>query len=82
MQPLYLFRPIWAQDPLMASVYLVAVGLPAILLACTVFWFFFERPFVSKRAKRPEREFTPKRLRPAAVMFTPAVREAAESVGR
>jgi peptidoglycan/LPS O-acetylase OafA/YrhL len=82
MQPLYLFRPQWATDPLMATVYLVVVGLPAILLACTVFWFIFERPFVSKRATRPQREYAPKKLRPAAVVYAPAKREAAEPVGR
>lgn len=83
MQPLFIFRPQWAQDPLLATVYLLCVGLPAILLVCTAFWFLFERPFVSKRAVRPAREYKPQKLRPAAVVYSAAsTREPAEPARR
>ena len=71
LQPLYLFRPAWAQSPMMAMLYLTAIGLPAILASVTVFWFFFERPFVSKR--RREIDTAPSVPEPApqkAVVYT------------
>jgi peptidoglycan/LPS O-acetylase OafA/YrhL len=70
LQPLYLFRPAMAQDPLAATKYLLVFGLPIILGLCTAFWFVFERPFVSKRARRPDRRFRPKPLRQTASVYT------------
>ena len=48
LQPLYIFRPHWAQEPAMATLYLMVVGLPAILIGVTIFWFVFERPFMRR----------------------------------
>jgi peptidoglycan/LPS O-acetylase OafA/YrhL len=49
LQPLYIFRPEWAHAPAMATVYLLAVGLPVILLGVVAFWFIFERPFCGRK---------------------------------
>jgi peptidoglycan/LPS O-acetylase OafA/YrhL len=68
LQPLYLFRPAWAEGPLQATIYLTVVGIPVIFLAVTVFWFVFERPFVSRRLKQAAYE--PKAIRRAAVVMT------------
>jgi peptidoglycan/LPS O-acetylase OafA/YrhL len=67
LQPLYLLRPAWAQGPLQATIYLLVIGLPAILLGVTIFWFFFERPFVSRRTKAVATQ--PKTARKAVVVM-------------
>lgn len=78
LQPLYLFRPAWAEGTLDATEYLLAVGLPVILVCCAVFWFVFERPFVSKRARRPGRDYSPKAARAPAVVYAPVTVEHVE----
>jgi peptidoglycan/LPS O-acetylase OafA/YrhL len=71
LQPLYLFRPEWAQEPFLATMYLMAVGLPVILAAVTVFWLIFERPFVSRPRKSRETAAAPlSAYRKAAVVQT------------
>lgn len=52
LQPLYIFRPAWAQEPLQATIYLMVAGLPLILLGVCIFWFCFERPFMTRRKSK------------------------------
>lgn len=47
-QIVYVLRPASVQGEASVFLYLLAVGLPVILAGCTIFWFFFERPFVKK----------------------------------
>lgn len=79
LQPLYLFRPAWAEGTLESVEYLLAVGLPVILMCCAVFWLIFERPFVSRRARRPGRDFSPKTMRAPALVYAPVTVEHVES---
>lgn len=47
-QVIYAYRPTGIQGEAPVFLYLLAAGLPLILLGCTVFWFLFERPFVRR----------------------------------
>lgn len=57
LQVLYVYRPAWAEGPQMQLVYLSAVGLPVVLVLCIAFFWMFERPFLTRRAKAPKREW-------------------------
>jgi peptidoglycan/LPS O-acetylase OafA/YrhL len=52
-QALYVFRPAAVSGPVLEMAYLVAVGLPVIVIGCYVFHLLFERPFLTGRAARP-----------------------------
>lgn len=56
MQTLYVFRPAWAVGPARELLYLSAVGIPVVLLGCIVFFWVFERPFLTRRAKATRRK--------------------------
>lgn len=47
-QIVYVYRPAGIQGEAAIFQYLIIVGLPLVLLGCTVFWFCFERPFVRR----------------------------------
>ena len=79
LQPLYIFRPQWAHEPAMATLYLMIVGLPTILFGVTIFWFFFERPFMRRPKIRRAKQAGPYGIRQRAVV---QIREPArEAVG-
>lgn len=51
-QILYVNRPDWVNTPEMGALYLVAICLPIILLACYLFSLLFELPFMTTRKSR------------------------------
>ncbi len=76
LQPLYVFRPTWAHEPLQAMLFLTVVGIPAIFIGVCIFWLLFERPFM-RRPKRKVSEPTPalQPSQPRAVITTVAPKE-------
>jgi len=55
VQVLYAYRPKWAQGEVSLFLYLVAC-LPAVLVACWLFYLLFERPFMPKRSEKRTQE--------------------------
>ncbi len=53
LQAIYVYRPAWAATPEMETAYLLAVALPAIVVAALVFSWVFERPFVKSYLPAP-----------------------------
>lgn len=53
VQVLHVYRPAWAVGPARELAYLFVLGLPIVLLACAAFFWVFERPFLTRRAKAP-----------------------------
>ncbi len=72
LQVLYVFRPAWAAGPGMQLAYLAGVGLPVVLALCIAFFWMFERPFLTRRAKAPKREWAD---RAVVVLSRPLVEE-------
>lgn len=70
MQTVYLFRPSFIEGPLASTIYLSTAGMLVILIFCAVFWLVFERPFISRRAKRPREVAKDIPLRTSAAVFT------------
>lgn len=75
LQTLYVYRPAWAEGPKMQLVYLSAVGLPVVLVLCIAFFWMFERPFLTRRAKAPKREWAD---RAVVVLSRPLLEETAK----
>lgn len=75
MQAIHIYRPAWAADTLGATYYMLVVGLPLILLGCTLFWLAFERPFFSSRAKKVSER---RKASGTAVVYLPIATESVE----
>jgi peptidoglycan/LPS O-acetylase OafA/YrhL len=70
MQTVYLFRPSFIEGPLASTLYLSTAGMLVILIFCAVFWLIFERPFISRRTRRPSKTEKDIPLRTTAAVFT------------